>query len=173
MRDGAATITVRRAEESDLAALAHLHEGHPTFERYGLDSPGLAQALSRAVAAGDGIVLAERARRPLGVAWWCPHGAFARSPYLRLLIVAADEVGRGVGSRLMDAVELEAFATATDLFLLVTRDNEPAQRFYLRRRFALVGTLESYVAPGVDEVIMRKLGRHHGGNDPSLTAPPA
>jgi ribosomal protein S18 acetylase RimI-like enzyme len=85
-----------------------------------------------------------------------PRGAFGRSPYLRLLVVAPDAVGRGVGSALMEAFEAAAFAAAADAFLLVTYDNDAAQRFYLRRGYVEVGRLPDYVRPGITEVVLRK-----------------
>jgi ribosomal protein S18 acetylase RimI-like enzyme len=160
-------VGIGRAERTELEALARLRDGHTLFRRYGPEAAS-AGSLRRALDAGDGILVARRAGAPIGMAWWSPRGAFARSPYLRLLVVAVGEAGSGVGSLLMDAVEREAFSGADDLLLLVTRDNVGAIRFYGRRGFEHVGLLHDYVVPGVDEVVMRKR-RPHGG----VRRPPA
>ena len=171
MHEGAGSITVRRAERSEATTLARLHEGHALFRRYALETTALAESLAQALDAGDRAVTAVRSGDPIGFAWWSPRGAFSRSPYLRLLVVAAQAAGTGAGTALMEAVEREAFAQAADLFLLVTRDNAGARRFYERRGFEAVGELHGYVAPGVDEVVMRK--RRLPSAPPPITTPPA
>jgi len=147
---------IRDAVAADLDALAELTRDHPLFDRYGLTAAGLKGALAEALAAGDGLVAAVEGGRPIGFAWWVPRGAFARSPYVRLLVVAAAATGRGIGAALMDAVEGRARAIGADLFLLVTAENVAAQRFYERRGYRPVGRLEDYVRPGIAEILMRK-----------------
>jgi GNAT superfamily N-acetyltransferase len=149
-------MEIRDARTDDLAALPPLAVGQPLFVRYGLEAGGLLSSLSGALAKGDGLLLAEELGRPLGFAWWSPRGAFARSPYLRLLVVAAEASGRGVGGSLLGAVETRAFGRAADLFLLVTEENHGARRFYGRHGYRDVGTLPDCVVPGITEVLMRK-----------------
>jgi GNAT superfamily N-acetyltransferase len=153
-------MPVRPALVPDAPSLAALVDGHPLFARYGLRPADLAASLERAIERGEHVWLDASADEgdadPRGFAWWTPTGAFARSPYLRLLVVAADATGEGVGARLMDAVEQGAFAVASDLFALANVDNDGARRFYARRGYAEVGRLDDYVAPGLHEVVLRK-----------------
>jgi ribosomal protein S18 acetylase RimI-like enzyme len=149
-------MRTRPATAGELGALARLVGGHPLFARYGLEPEALERALGAGVEAGDAVLVAEAAGRAQGLAWWSPRGAFGRSPYLRLLVVAHGAVGRGVGSLLMDAFESAAFATAVDAFALVTHDNDAARRFYLRRGYAEVGRLPDYVREGITEIVLRK-----------------
>jgi ribosomal protein S18 acetylase RimI-like enzyme len=149
-------VEIRDADRDDLAALSLLAGGHPLFVRYGLDPAGLSRALTGALDRGEGLVLAVEERSPVGFAWWVPHGAFARSPYLRLLVVALEATGRGIGGALLDALEARAAPTAEDLFLLVTHDNAAARRFYARRGFTEVGRLADYVVVGITEILLRK-----------------
>jgi len=151
-----ARVTIRPARGDEIEALAELHAGHDLFRRYGLTTATLAATLRSALARGEHLLVAEADGATVGFAWWVAAGAFARSPYLRLIVVAAARSGGGIGARLMDAVEGAAFAVATDVFLLVTADNAGARRFYAGRGFEPIGTVHDYVAPGVDEVIMRK-----------------
>ena len=97
----------------------------------------------------DGIV---------GFAWVVHRGAFDRSAYLRLIAVRADSHGRGVGRALMADVEAAVLGKAA-LMLLVTKDNAAARGFYERMGYQLIGTLPSYVQPGVDECIYFKPAR--------------
>lgn len=149
-------MRIRSAGEGGAPGLAVLVEGHPLFERYGVRPPTLAASLARAIDRGEPVEVATEGPAARGFAWWTPTGAFARSPYLRLLVVAPDATGAGVGARLMDAVEAAAFAVATDLFALANVDNPGARRFYARRGYAEVGRLDDYVAPGLHEVVLRK-----------------
>jgi ribosomal protein S18 acetylase RimI-like enzyme len=149
-------MRTRRAEAHEFGVLARLVGGHPLFERYGIEPESLERALCDGTRAGDAVLAAEADGRLLGFAWWSPRGAFARSPYLRLVVVAHDAVGRGVGSALMDAFESTALASAADAFLLVAHDNDGALRLYRRRGYAEVGRLPDYVREGVTEVVLRK-----------------
>lgn len=149
-------MPVRPARVPEAPSLAALVEGHPLFERYGLRPAALAPSLARAIEGGDHVWVDDEGGGLRGFAWWTPAGAFARSPYLRLLVVAASATGAGVGARLLDAVEQGAFAIATDLFALANVDNEGARRLYLRRGFVEVGRLDDFVGPGLHEVVLRK-----------------
>ncbi len=147
---------MRNASDADLPACAALVVGHALFARYGLDAAGLETALRAGTATGDQVLCACDGSELLGMAWLVATGAFARSPYLRLLAIAGRAVGSGVGSRLMEAVEGSAFARSDDLFLLVNDDNRSARRFYAGRGYVVVGHLRDYLRPGVHETIMRK-----------------
>jgi len=145
----------------DLPARAHreaaaLVAGQPLFERYGATAEVLERSWRAGVEAGDRLKAAIVDGRVVGVAWLVPKGAFARSPYLRLLAVATTAAGRGVGTALLAACEAWAFERADDLFLLVNAHNEGARSFYERRGFVAIGQVHGYVLPELDETIMRK-----------------
>ena len=53
--------------------------------------------------------------------------------------------------------EVEARATSSDLFLLVSHFNEGAQRFYRRMGYEQIGAIPGYVLPDVTELIFRKV----------------
>lgn len=149
-------MAIRPARVPDAPALAALVVGHALFERYGMDPTTVASSLARAIERGDGVPVDDGPSGPRGFAWWTPTGAFARSPYLRLLVVAPDATGTGVGARVAEAVERGAFAVANDLFALANVDNDGARRFYARRGYVEVGRLDDYVGPGLHEVVLRK-----------------
>ncbi len=148
--------TVAALAPERFAEAAALVASQPLFERYGTTAASLERAW-HALAATEALVLgALDEGRVIGVAWLVPRGAFARSPYLRLLAVAPDAAGRGVGGLLMEAGEGWAFARADDLFLLVNEDNAAAIGFYERRGYRAIGQVHDYVRPGLHERIMRK-----------------
>ena len=140
-----------------LEALAALVESSPLLQRYGY---GGAQAREHLAAILEGQPEAQQAEvlvavdheAVLGFAWVLPRGAFGRSAYLKLILVAPEAAGKGVGRALITAFE-ERHLTRAGLFLLCTADNTPARRFYERLGYRAVGKLEGYVAPGLDEVI--------------------
>ncbi len=135
---------VRPARPEELASCAALISGMPLFEPYGLTPARLLHSLSATM---DLVLVALTGEEVCGFAWVAEQGAFARDFYVRLL------VGPGVGGLLMDAVEARA---GGDVFLLVNSGNSGARRFYERRGYVVVGQLDSYVAPGVDELLMRR-----------------
>ncbi len=143
-------------QPEDAPAFAALVQDHPLFAPYGLTAERLAASLAKALTQCDGLLAARVEGQPAGFAWFLERGAFGRSAYLRLLVVAAAVAGKGVGTALMDAVEAEVFQRGADLFLLVNQTNADAQAFYERRGYVRVGELRDYVAPGLHELLYRK-----------------
>lgn len=147
---------LRAALPADLPACGELIRGQPLFEPYGLTPEGLTGALSRALAQGGQVIVAEHDGTITGLAWFDLHGAFGRSGYLRLLVTDARAQGQGIGAQLLSRAERLVFAERADFFLLVNAANTGARSFYERHGWHACGLLEDYVAPGLDEVIMRK-----------------
>ena len=76
---------------------------------------------------------------------------------IQTLAVAPSGQGRGLGSRLLDALLAEAARRgATTVMLEVRADNEAALHLYGRRGFVPVARRRDYYAPGVDAVVMRR-----------------
>ena len=63
--------------------------------------------------------------------------------YIRHLFVPAEARGLGNGSRLMEQIEAEARLRHCEQMLVETHDFQ-APDFYLRRGFAIIGTIEGY-----------------------------
>lgn len=148
--------SVRDVDVRELGEAAALVAGDALFARYGATAESLEAAWRAGLESGDRILAAVASGAVVGVAWLVPHGAFARSPYLRLLAVGQGVAGRGVGSALLLACEDLAFAAADDLFLLVSETNDAARRFYERRSFVEIGRVHDYVRPGLHDIVMRK-----------------
>lgn len=149
-------VTLRRAAASDLRHAAGLISHQPVFVPYGFTPAALEQSLSAALRRQEQVHVAVKDSEVLGLVWFQLRGAFGRSGYLRLLVTDPDMQNRGLGSRLLKLAEQLVFREVDDLFLLVNRDNEAARRFYERHGYSAVGTISDYVAPGLDEEILRR-----------------
>jgi ribosomal protein S18 acetylase RimI-like enzyme len=127
-------------------------------ERYRYGAERAAADLRGGVARGELIWGATGAggEALLGFAWVVPNGAFSRWPYLRLLGVAPQAQGRGVGARLLDHAEEQLRDRSRHLFLLASEFNEGAQRFYARQGYRQIGAIPEFVLPGVAEQIWMK-----------------
>lgn len=148
---------VRPATSTDVLALTEMLDQTPWRElgfdplrRLALVEPHLEEI--RVAAQPEG--------RPLGFLRWSPT-AFLGQPYLRLLAVAPECQGQGVGRLLLEWLEGEVFERrgAANLFLCVSHFNTPARAFYQALGYVEAGVLTSYLCPGMDEVLMRKTVR--------------
>jgi ribosomal protein S18 acetylase RimI-like enzyme len=148
---------IRKATASDVGALGALMTASPLLRRYGTTAASSAAALRRGLRAGDVILVAgPPAGPPRGLAWLVAGRALARSAYLRLLLVADNAQGSGLGARLLAAGEARLRPAANHLVLLVTRGNAGARRFYRRHGYRRVGLMPEMARPGLDEVLYWK-----------------
>src|ERR1051326_4066643 len=131
------------------------------LRRYRVTEASASGWLSEAFAAGDGLII-HRLAAVTGFACvtYAP-GILNGAAYLRLLLVSAAARSSGVGSRLMEAVEVRAREHANHVYLLVTTDNSGARRFYERHGYRHVGDLPGLVWPDLDEALYYKTMRTH------------
>ena len=154
--DVARSTRVRDATRADLAALAKQVVTQPLLARYGATAAGLTRDLDAALAAGQGLLVAEADARLVGLAWFLPVGAFALGGYLKLIALVPGAEGHGAGSALMDEVERRCAQVTRSLFLLVSDWNDGARRFYAARGYSEVGRVPKLVRPEIDEIICYK-----------------
>src|SRR5690348_6728708 len=96
--------------------------------------------------------------------WWkrpvsrsaSPGSSCAAGGYLRLVALAPGYEGQGHGGALLDEMERRIGAVSRHVFLLVSRWNVAAQRFYQHRGYREVGALPAFVLPDTDELILWK-----------------
>jgi GNAT superfamily N-acetyltransferase len=156
---------IRRAGAQDLPVLAEMMATSPLLERYRTTYQGALAGLGDALAAGD--VLLVTGEPAVGMAWlsFAPR-ILNGAAYLRLLLVAQEALGAGLGSDLVLAAEEYAGKTARHLYLLVTSDNVGARRFYERHGYRHVGDLPGLVWPDLDEALYHKpLATQHRAGD--------
>ena len=131
----------------------------PFFSGYGLKPADLQKLLEAACANPRHQLLALlQDDTVVGLAWLVRRGAFDRSAYLRLLAVASDQQGKGLGRALMERAEAEHLKPE-GLALLVTADNRPAREFYERLGYRHCGAIADYVRQGRRECMYFKPGR--------------
>jgi GNAT superfamily N-acetyltransferase len=160
----AESARVRPLEARDIAACAKLVAEAPLWRRYGYSAERCAADLTAALAArGDVLLCAELGGEPVGLAWVLPRGTFGRSPYLRLIAVAAAQRGHGLGALLLEGAEQVGHG---ELTLLVSDFNADARRFYELHGYREVGALADFVLPGVSERILRKTPARAPGPTP-------
>jgi ribosomal protein S18 acetylase RimI-like enzyme len=152
-------MEIREARRDEASAIAAAVGEQGLFARYGATIDGLSRSLEGALSRGEPVLVAEESGAIAGFAWFLPSGTLSLGGYLRLIAVAPGQEGRGTGGQLLDEVERRTSASSRHLFLLVTRDNDGARRFYAGRGYTEVGPLPSLVKPGLDEVLMWKVLR--------------
>jgi GNAT superfamily N-acetyltransferase len=144
---------IRPAVAADLPALAGLMAASALLQRYRTTYEGALASLTAALEEADTILVSDTAE--VGMAWltFAP-GVLNGAAYLRLLLVASP--GEGRGAELLEATEEEARTRARHLYLLVTKDNAGARRFYERHGYRHVGDLPALVWPDLDEALYHK-----------------
>ena len=150
------SIAIRSTTTADVPLLSAWLVKLPLMQRYGQTLERASTHFKIALERGDWLLTADGESPACGFAWVMPRGTFGRSPYLRLIGVRLEMEGRGIGARLLDAMERKAADIADDLFLLVSDFNVDAQRFYQRRGYEQIGALPDYVLPEVSELLFRK-----------------
>lgn len=151
------TSRVQPADARALASLAPRLAALPLLVDYGQDEAGLTALLQRALAAGEGLLVAVDATdSPVGLAWYVPRGAFGVGAYLRLLAVVPEGQGRGAGRGLLHAFEEATQNARGGQLVLCNAVNAPALAFYAAHGYAQVGVLRRFVRPEHDEVLLHR-----------------
>lgn len=151
------------ATPADFEALADLMAESPLWQRYGGARLSALHTLRVALLEGDVLLVCRPAPDvpPVGLAWLIRTRILNFGAYLRLLLVGESYLGRGLGERLLRAAEARLSDGSNHLYLLVTRDNSGARRFYERHGYRHVGDLPELVLPGIDEALYHKALRSH------------
>lgn len=77
-------------------------------------------------------------------------------PHLELLAIFPAYQGVGIGGEVIEWLRNEAQPHARNLWVVVSAFNTDAQRFYRRHGFQEIASLAELIAPGYDELLMRK-----------------
>ncbi len=105
-------------------------------------------------------ILDDEGDTPVGIAYFTPKEMTDRTWELLMIMVHADRQGRGIGSRLLRAVEDELRAAGGRLLLIETAalpELEKTRHFYRQRGYAEVANVPDYYADGVGKVTFTKL----------------
>jgi len=91
-----------------------------------------------------------------GFVIFTPEPVFARGGYLRAIGVASAIRGFGVGKLLMAFAERTTAKKAPNFFLCVSSFNKPAQAFYRKNGYAMIGKIDGLIRKGASEYIYWK-----------------
>lgn len=151
------TAIIRAMKMSDCEAAGAIVGRNSLWrDRYGYDAEAAGRDLLYAVSHGDVVLGAFVGEQLQGFAWFVEKGAFARSPYLRLIAVDPAAQGQSLGEQLLQAGEQRFAAKSKYLFLLVSDFNERGQKFYRANGYQPCGALPGFVLPDVSELLFWK-----------------
>ncbi|MFC2076774.1 GNAT family N-acetyltransferase [candidate division KSB1 bacterium] len=91
-----------------------------------------------------------------GLIWFSVRNTFYEFGYIRLVAVAPDCYGQGIGTKLMAFAEEKIGREVRAVFLLVSDFNTGARRLYERLGYSPCGVLANYKGEANDEIIMCK-----------------
>ncbi len=135
---------IREARSTDIHALALLEA-----DRFASDRLSRRSLMALAKSNSACLLVAVRAKQPVGCAVLLTRRG-GRSARLYSIAVAADEAGRGVGSRLLAAAEEAARDRGFDrLHLEVRADNPAAVSFYEKSGYRPIGERPDYYEDGM------------------------
>lgn len=100
------------------------------------------------------LYIAHEGETVIGFALLLMYGALRG--YIQSIGILPQWRGRGMGSRLLQAVEARVFSETPNVFLCVSSFNHDAQRWYQRMGYQVVGELKDYLVAGYSEILMRK-----------------
>ena len=108
---------------------------------------------------GHVAVTWEEAGAPHGFAYYAPTAMTDRTWELWWIAVDRTKQGRGLGKKLLDAVEADVTARGGRLLLIDTSSTphyEPTRQFYLKRGYVIAATIPDFYADGDGKVIFWK-----------------
>lgn len=143
---------MRLLHEDEIDALAARLGGMDPWARLGYGAGALANYLRRDDPALRRLVL-ERDGRPAGM--MALRAPWLRGPYIELLAVMPDHQGGGLGRAMVEWAAAQA-AGAPNLWACVSAFNTSARAFYASAGFEEVAPLPDLVAPGQDEILLRR-----------------
>lgn len=150
-------VHVGPADPAALKVLAGPLAALPLLQAYGQTATNLEAALLRALAEGDGLLVATTTQNgPVGLAWFTPRGGLGLAAYLRLLAVVPEARSLGAGRALLHAFESDSQHARGGQLVLCNAKNAPALGFYRANGYAQVGVLRRFVRPEHDELLLHR-----------------
>ena len=145
-------LRLRPPEPAEGVRLGAVLAAMEPWRSLGFSAAALTRYLERDDPALRRMVI-ERAGQPAGVI--ALRTPWLRGPSIELLAVMPEAQGSGLGRALVDWAAGEAASTG-NLWACVSAFNAPARAFWARAGFAEVAVLPELVAPGQDEILLRR-----------------
>lgn len=76
--------------------------------------------------------------------------------YIQTVCIAAEQRGRGIGTKLIEWAEGRIFRDSPNVFICVSSFNQNARRLYERLGYSVIGELKDYIVKGHSELLLRK-----------------
>jgi len=144
---------LRPLAEADTALLAAALVEMEPWRTLGYGATTLAAYLGRDDSALARFVVERQGHAAglLAIRW-----PWLRGPTIELLALLPTAQGGGLGGQVVAWAAAEAKPVAANLWACVSAFNAPARAFYARQGFVDAATLPDLVAPGFDEILVRK-----------------
>ncbi len=153
---------IRATEPEDTDALVEVARGTGVFKPMEIDT--LREVIGDYFAAnreyGHRAITMVDGDRVLGFAYHAPAAMTEQSWYLYWIAVESGHQARGLGARLLSAVEDDIRELGGRVLFIETSSlphYEKTRRFYLKKAYDREAVLRDYYAAGDDMVIFRKL----------------
>ena len=152
---------IRPAAPADTPDLVRIAEGTGVFKPLEIDT--LDEVLSDYYAGNRALghlaITLETNGRIVGFAYYAPAAMTDRSWYLYWIAVEKGDQARGLGGKLLRAVEGDVAAVGGRVLFIETSslpNYEPTRRFYLKHGYEQDAAVHDYYADGDHMVIFRK-----------------
>lgn len=148
-----ASVEIRAGTRDDLAQLAAIISSSEAWTCYGIDFDLALKLFDQMT---DNIYVAETNQQLVGFVTLRIDGVGNIGAYIRMLAVAQNYRGLGIGGQLIDYVGRIAARNIPNLFLICSVENVRAQSFYERNGFNPIGIMKDLAVANHDEIFYRK-----------------
>jgi [ribosomal protein S18]-alanine N-acetyltransferase len=146
-------IEIQKMKPEDAVLAAQIIDANDLFELYGLTEVRARELFLNALQDASNLIYALRINGVVsGFYWAIINGAFGRSLYLRLIAIHPEYQSKGLGEKMIRHMEKLPEASK-GIFLLSSKNNFNAQRFYQRNGYQYVGEIKDYLKKGLDELL--------------------
>lgn len=146
-------INIREATVIDFQSLAGIISIVKAWTCFGI---GYERALKLFKEMEDTIYIAEMDKKVIGFITLRINGVGNIGAYIRMIAVAEQYRGQGIGTVLINYVSDIASKNIPNLFLICSVENVDAQHFYKKIGFEKIGVMKDLVIKGHDEILFRK-----------------
>ncbi len=154
---GQTTVTIQEGVPANLDACLAAVRDSDLGRNYFQDESRLVGIIREGLIKGEIRIAATATDSCSGFIWFAGNGMFCRFPYIRLIAVKSGSRSAGIGSQLLDYVEvLLRQRQAGKVFLTVAEFNDQAKRLYERRGYTEVARIPDLFHAGYAEHVMMK-----------------
>ena len=128
-------VMFREGTATDFPSLARIISKEQAWTSFGIDYE---KAIELFAKMEDKVFVAEFEGQIIGFITLRPNGMGTLGSYIRMLEVAEEYRGKGIGAKMIGFISEIASGYMPNLFLICSGENKDAQRFYARMGFEKV-----------------------------------